>query len=470
MKRRAILAGLLPWAGFAHGQPLPEGSVPVGNVLPQEIAQLSAPNAADGADFDMSFMTPGKLDPRATFTRGSTATYFDATGTMQTAAANVPRWDYDPATLALRGLFFEENRTNLFPNSTSWRPAVPPSSTVDGIILNAGTAPDGSSAAMLLIPGMFSSVLHQFFPPSFVGALSTVYTLSCYVKAAGYTGVRFSLGNTGFPTPQIAAFDLAAGTVVLQPANRSATIQACAGGWYRISVQNTSGATSGAYIAPTVVFDTGANAQSGTAFVGDGVSGILSWGLQVEAAAFATSHIPTTGTTATRAADTVTAAAAPWYVPGPGTLQVEALKTIGPNNKGVVAVGLRASSNNANTSIIVTGGNYVSMYDNTTGLNNAMGPEPLGTVWRAAFGFSAGSQRSSLNGGNVVGMKGAVITTGITTLDVGNRLNASQYNGYLRRARYWSRMLSDGELIAASAGAATRPAPEPPQREPKRGG
>jgi hypothetical protein len=60
-----------------------------------------------------------------TFTRASTATYFDATGTLQSAAIDVPRLDYDPATLAARGLLIEEQRTNSIRNNTmqwmQWR-------------------------------------------------------------------------------------------------------------------------------------------------------------------------------------------------------------------------------------------------------------------------------------------------------------------------------------------------------------
>ena len=62
---------------------------------------------------DLSFMTPGSLPSGVAFTRASTATYFDATGTLQTAAINAPRWDYDPVTLVLNGLLIEEARTNI---------------------------------------------------------------------------------------------------------------------------------------------------------------------------------------------------------------------------------------------------------------------------------------------------------------------------------------------------------------------
>lgn len=54
-----------------------------------------------------------------TFTRASTGTYFDAAGVMQTAGSNVPRFDFDPATLQPRGLLIEEQRTNLLLNSAT---------------------------------------------------------------------------------------------------------------------------------------------------------------------------------------------------------------------------------------------------------------------------------------------------------------------------------------------------------------
>jgi hypothetical protein len=72
-----------------------------------------------GATLSLNFLTPGALDPLLTFTRASTATYFDATGTMQTAAINAPRWDYDPVTLQSRGLLLEDQRTNLLLNSAT---------------------------------------------------------------------------------------------------------------------------------------------------------------------------------------------------------------------------------------------------------------------------------------------------------------------------------------------------------------
>ena len=69
-----------------------------------------------GATLDLNFMFPGSLDPRITFSRASTATWTNASGVIQTAAVNAPRWDY--AGGSLRGLLIEEARTNKVTNST----------------------------------------------------------------------------------------------------------------------------------------------------------------------------------------------------------------------------------------------------------------------------------------------------------------------------------------------------------------
>jgi len=84
------------------------------------VADASSFNGGGGGPaLGLDFMVPGVLDPLITFTRASTATYFDAAGVMQSAAVNAPRWDYDPATLQLRGLLIEEARTNLLLNSAT---------------------------------------------------------------------------------------------------------------------------------------------------------------------------------------------------------------------------------------------------------------------------------------------------------------------------------------------------------------
>ena len=64
--------------------------------------------------------TTGTLDPRITFTRsGNTATRINASGAIETVNADTPRFDFDPVTLACKGLLIEELRKNLLLNTDS---------------------------------------------------------------------------------------------------------------------------------------------------------------------------------------------------------------------------------------------------------------------------------------------------------------------------------------------------------------
>lgn len=60
----------------------------------------------------MKVIPPLTLASTGTFTRSTTATYFDAAGVLQTAAVNTPRFDHDPVTLVPLGLMAENATTN----------------------------------------------------------------------------------------------------------------------------------------------------------------------------------------------------------------------------------------------------------------------------------------------------------------------------------------------------------------------
>lgn len=62
--------------------------------------------------------TTALLDSRVSITRAlNTSTAVNSSGVIATVNANLPRFDYDPTTLACKGLLIEETRTNLVLNS-----------------------------------------------------------------------------------------------------------------------------------------------------------------------------------------------------------------------------------------------------------------------------------------------------------------------------------------------------------------
>jgi len=142
---------------------------------------------------------------------------------------------------------------------------------------------------------------------------STAYTLSVYGKADQLSFLR--LGSNNFTTPVSGEvwFDLANGNVGTQNSGHVGSIEDVGNGWYRCALTFTTDATD----------------TSGNIFIGfsetdgaitaplDGTSSILIYGAQFEAGSTPSSYIPTSGSTVTRAADTLTIPSAnlPWPTP-----------------------------------------------------------------------------------------------------------------------------------------------------------
>jgi hypothetical protein len=132
------------------------------------------------------------MPPSVTFTRASTATYFDSTGTMQTAAINAPRWDYNPSTRALQGLLIEEARTNVLLNSaTLGTQSVAVTAQAYALsFYGTGTITKSGTAAGALVGTGASQRVSQIFTP-------TAGTLTCTVTGT-VTNAQLEAG--AFPT------------------------------------------------------------------------------------------------------------------------------------------------------------------------------------------------------------------------------------------------------------------------------
>ena len=94
-----------------------------------------------------------------------------------------------------------------------------------------------------------------------------------------------------------ARFDLSTGTIISVDAGVTASIVDYGSGWYRCILSVTSTSTP-AYFNWNMLNDAG-----DVAYTGDGTSGLYAYGFQLEAGSYATSYIPTYGTSVTRNQD-----------------------------------------------------------------------------------------------------------------------------------------------------------------------
>jgi hypothetical protein len=217
------------------------------------------------------------------------STYYPTTS----AAYQGPRLDYDPATLAARGLLIEEQRTN-----------------ADKVVIDSGHT-------------IANTYISQDITKT---AVATTYTISIFAKIGEYNRINLVCheGPSTIANRAQAQWSLSDGSVTSAAAaagtftNASAAAGTSVGnGWYRFALTFTSGTETSLRNRVSI--------RDSVATTGDGTSGAYVWGAQLEAGAFPTSYIPTTTTALTRSADVASVnTLSPWFNATEGTIFVEA--------------------------------------------------------------------------------------------------------------------------------------------------
>jgi hypothetical protein len=392
-----------------------------------------------------------------TFTRASTATYFNSAGTLTSAAVNEARFDYNPSTLAAQGLLIEESRTNSIRNNTMVGAVAGTPGTLPTNWITVGA---GLGTLTQQIVGTGTSAGITYIDVKISGTTSTTSfgisfdSLTQIVASSGQTWsgsawvARVAGANTNITSLNLrvherdgAGASLAAtGTDVLPTLSGTLT---------RASVSRTLASASTAYTTADVLF----------AFAsGVAIDITLRIGLpQLEQGAFATSVIPTTTTALTRSADVASVnTLSPWFNSVQGTIYAEGVT----NRPYAAATGgqmTQMSDGTANNRMWVAQGNTVANTSTNTVVTAAVvpvaelnyGPTPSANYLnKAAFAYAANDFAGCSGGGTVAtDTLGAVPT--VTTLYLGisaSLSSASNWNGYLRRITYYPRRLANADL------------------------
>lgn len=377
----------------------------------------------------------GQFDPRITFTRNSSATYFGSDGLLKTAAANEPRIDYNPLTGESLGLLIEEQRTNLLLRSDT----LVSSYSGNGLSFESAVGPTGEVVTWAKLQA--NAVGGAWCYTTYSYATSTAYTLSVFVKSLDGNPPAFGSSSA----PSIAnSFALVVFGTALDPL--SYKVQSLGNGVYRVHASITS---------PTTI----SNINTGVAkYQGNDARAFMFTGFQLEAGAFPTSYIRTLSTAVTRAADNATMTGenfSSWYRADEGTLFAEA-SSYRAAYSGTAVIWDGTSANRIDLSIPGTSGGVRKRF--TIFVNGAVTADFLPTATVVPSTFYRGVGAYKVNDIGAYSTDSTITTDNssavpvVNRLSIGGRLGGSEYqNGHIKRVAYYPKRLTNAKLQALTA-------------------
>lgn len=372
-----------------------------------------------------------------------------------TAAYYGPRFDYDPSTLAAKGLLIEESRINLCTYSQDIANAAWVTKTNVVITADQIAAPDGTTTADQLADDATNGT-HRIGCASIAFASGTTYTLSVYAKAGTDTLVQLTFSTGTHSSGPYANFNLSNGTVTQSAGTGIVSgVQSVGNGWYRCFISAPADLSASTNFLIHRI--NSATATRGPAYAGTGTT-IYLWGAQLEAGSFATSYIPTTTASVTRAADIIKlSGAALTAVTGAQSSIITQASTFGQSGPTPIPTMVNISDGTtANYIRVNTGTGYGGRLFVTTGavnqVNSTTGAAPTDNqTFRIGVAVKLNDFGVSYNGGAVSTDTAGTVPT-MTQAAIGNwYTSASTFlNGYVQSIALYNQRLPNATLQTKS--------------------
>jgi hypothetical protein len=378
----------------------------------------------------LDFANTKRLDPRVTFTRATTGTYYDG---VTTAKAE--------ENLHIKSQEFDDS---------AWQ------KTGVSVTADSTTAPDGTSTAELIAEDA-TSATHQITGnatnnrPSVISG--QIYAFSVFLKkGTGATApdiFQVSWGGAGFSTNAYVNFNLSTGTVSASGADASnATITSVGSSWYRCSFTATATSSVASSIGLFFVQNNG-SATRAPSYTGVTTADVFAWGAQVEQRSSVTSYTATTTQAITNYIPVLLTAASgvPRFDHNPTTdeslgflieeqrtnicLQSEDLDTTWSETRATLALNNRVSP--AGTLTVDT---LIASTDNDTHFTTQTFTGTAASYTFSVYAKSSGLSHVALrlyNGSSQVGLAYYNLSTGATgTVTAGTASIQSVGNGFYR--------------------------------------
>jgi hypothetical protein len=364
-------------------------------------------------------------------------------GYAKTAAGTLTSFGTGTLRITDLGLLIEDARTNILNQSVA--PDNLGSWTNYQCTLTSGfAAPDGTTTGYSMVENGVNDQHQLLNIPSITSGTSRPFTVSCYLKQKSNNRlIRVShtdqAGN-GYTFDIDLSWNVTVTAVGSGASNPSYTLTALGNGWYYFTAAVTCLTTSTNQRIQLFLM----NAANTISYAGDSASGIYVWGFQIEEAAFASSYIPTTTTSATRALDGITLAGnALTIANGSDFSMIAQMNTLAATYRPFLGGGGSALSTVATNGTLQD----VQGISQLTSVNLSLAP----STDKAGRSLSSSVNRSIvLNGGSVVTAADGNTQSG--AINFGSHANATNtMNGYMTRFTFWNSKLADATLQALTA-------------------
>ncbi len=389
-----------------------------------------------------------------TYARASSATYFDSTGTLQTAASGVPRFDHDPTTHVAKGILIEEQRTNYVTNANATGGTV-------GTIGSGGAMPTGWSRSTC------TGISHELIGTGTINGLP--YADIRVFGTNGNATTCFSHVYTQWTTVPVVPGEkwvLSAYTQLLSGTHNAGTMGTLNLGFQEFSAANSylTGTTGGGTITSTLTKRyspvTVINASTTQArmminfAVTVGTTLDITFRVaapQMEKGLFPSSFIPTSTGAVTRQADTLTLPTGSWYNSAAGAMMaVGDIPYVGGAGwPGLVAVD-DGSGNNAMQLFINDAGTdskSFEIFESGTNQTSYGGSAySAGTTMKLAMGYASNNARASMDG-TFSFLDTTVNVPTVSILRIGNGRSGNKHlNGHIQKMNYYPLRPTDTQL------------------------
>lgn len=397
---------------------------------------------ADGS-YSEYFIASSSVELRM-FGRNTATGVFTNVSVKEVTRDNVPRIDYTgggcPHILA------EPQRTNLVTYSEDFSQWSPINST---ILSDNTTSPDGTvNADRITATSTGDSAFVRNTQST--QTVSTIYSYSCFVKKGTTDFVRLANRSLGNVSEASCWFDIQNGVVGDVGSNVSSTeIESFGDGWYKCTVIGTTGGTISTQLTDIAAATSNGNTSATT---GDY---IYYWGADLQQGSYATSYIPTSGSTVTRNQDIFTRDGIGSLINSTeGVLFVEmaALSNDGTNRQISISDGTSSQRiyfgfRTTDNEIIMSSNNVASgSYNSVTHvLNNAT----LNNKF--AFKYKENNFALWVNGVEVGTDLIGVVPIGLNKLSFDNGSGSSPFYGKVKQLQVYNTALTDPELAALTS-------------------